>query len=124
MEMKPIISRLTLDTITSKRFTRRLLLGSKKWELLLNHNDITVIPEDLFAGFTLIQVLSLRSNNLRTLPDKVFETGLKAVNVSILLAVNIWDCDFRIKYKNWTLLNNKDNDLVGDWWCYDEPSVY
>lgn len=92
--------------------------------MLLNDNEISEIHEDVFSGFRQIAMLSLRNNNLRSLPEKMFETGLKAVNGSLLLAVNKWNCDFRLKFKKWAEENGKDNDLVGDWWCYDKHSIY
>lgn len=92
--------------------------------MLLNDNEISEIHEDVFSSFRYIGTLSLRNNNLRTLPDKIFETGFKAVNGSLLLAVNKWNCDFRLKYKKWAEENGKQNDLVGDWWCYDKHSIY
>lgn len=92
--------------------------------MLLNDNEISEIHEDVFASFRRIGMLSLRNNNLRTLPDKIFSSGFKAVNNSILLAVNKWNCEFRLKYKKWAEENGKDNDLVGDWWCYDKHSIY
>lgn len=92
--------------------------------MLLNDNEISEIPEDVFSSFQHIGMLSLRNNNLRTLPDKILETGFKAVNGSLLLAVNKWNCDFRLKYKKWAEENGIDNDLVGDWWCYDKHSIY
>lgn len=93
-------------------------------DMLLDDNEISEIHEDVFAGFRYIRMLSLINNNLRTLPDKMFDTGLKAVNGTVNLAVNKWNCDFRIKYKKWTHENGKNNDLVGDWWCYDKHSIY
>lgn len=109
-----------IKTIHPKAFKGFREIGS----MLLNDNEISEIHEDVFSGFHHINMLSLRNNNLRTLPDKIFETGFKAVNGSILLAVNKWNCDFRLKYKKWAEENGKDNDLVGDWWCYDKHSIY
>lgn len=91
--------------------------------MLLNDNEISEIHEDVFSSFRYIGMLSLRNNNLRTLPDKTLES-FKTVNGSLLLAVNKFNCDFRLKFKKWAEENGKNNDLVGDWWCYDKHSIY
>lgn len=109
-----------IKTIHPKAFKGFKEIGS----MLLNDNEISELHEDVFESFRYIGMLSLRNNNLRTLPDKILETGFKAVNGTILLAVNKWNCDFRLKFKKWVEENGKNYDLVGDWWCYDKHSIY
>ena len=53
-------------------------------ELLLDRNDLTALPEGIFAGLSNLRWLGLYSSGLTALPENVFEglSSLELLNLS------------------------------------------
>ena len=61
------------------RAARRRVRGLTALKTLnLDHNELTALPDDVFAGLTALKVLYLNDNRLTALPDDVFD-GLTAL---------------------------------------------
>ncbi|GFT80508.1 LRRCT domain-containing protein [Nephila pilipes] len=109
---KVAFDRCGITTLTRNIFRR----PSNIRFIYFNYNKIKVIPNDMFVEMPLLETLSLRENEIVTLPAPAFDGTLSTIKY-LLLEGNPLTCDCRLHW----LFRNKPERLSGT--C-DSPSGY
>ncbi|KAG8191472.1 hypothetical protein JTE90_020721 [Oedothorax gibbosus] len=106
------LSSLSLQNNKLTSVSRALIAkpANKLQFLHLNGNSLTTLPGDLFSEMPVLEVVYLRDNNIKYLPQEIFQSLSSKVQ-RIDLVRNPWECNCKLA---WILKNTKVFVNFGD----------